>query len=149
MMNKINNLNLRYINYIQRNCQNRYRSDSRDRRISFSGRIQCGQDYIDKPRYKQSYRNDIRRGNLKADIRENQTYKGQNYRGGYKGIIEMKIMTQVEIDPEVGCIQKVPEEMTEVVVVDWDQVQELVQIETEYDAINRENTITLLKTVQL
>ena len=28
-------------NYHQRNYQNRYRSDSRDRRISFSGRIQC------------------------------------------------------------------------------------------------------------
>ena len=31
-------------NYDQRN-QHRYRSNSRDRRISFSGRIQCGQDY--------------------------------------------------------------------------------------------------------
>ena len=29
-------------NYDQRNYQNRYRLDSRDRRISFSGRIQCG-----------------------------------------------------------------------------------------------------------
>ena len=28
-------------NYDQRNYQNRYKSDSRDRRISFSGRIQC------------------------------------------------------------------------------------------------------------
>ena len=28
--------------YDQRNYLNRYRSDSRDRRISFSGRIQCG-----------------------------------------------------------------------------------------------------------
>ena len=34
-------------NYDQRSCQNRYRSDSRDRRISFSGRIKCGQDYTD------------------------------------------------------------------------------------------------------
>ena len=38
-------------NYDQRNYQNKYRTDSRDRRISFSGRIQCEQDYIDKPRY--------------------------------------------------------------------------------------------------
>ena len=29
-------------NYDQRNYQNKFRSDSRDRRISFSGRIQCG-----------------------------------------------------------------------------------------------------------
>ena len=29
-------------NYDHRNYQNRFRSDSRDRRISFSGRLQCG-----------------------------------------------------------------------------------------------------------
>ena len=29
-------------NYDQRKYQNRYRSDNRDRRISFSGRMQCG-----------------------------------------------------------------------------------------------------------
>ena len=37
--------------------------------------------------------------------------------------------------------------MTEVAVVDLDQVQELVQIETGSDAINVENMITLPKTV--
>ena len=35
----------------ERNYPNRYRSYSRDRRISFSGRIQCAQDYTDRPRY--------------------------------------------------------------------------------------------------
>ena len=51
-------------NYDQRNDQNRYRSDSRYKRISFSGRIQCGQNYRDRPRYGQNYRNDFRRGNF-------------------------------------------------------------------------------------
>ena len=46
---------------IKENYQNRYRSDSGDRRISFSGRIQCGQNYRDRPRYAQNYRNDFRR----------------------------------------------------------------------------------------
>ena len=32
-------------NYDQRNYQNRFRSESRDSRILFSGRIQCGQNY--------------------------------------------------------------------------------------------------------
>ena len=41
-------------NYNQRNYQNRYRSSSGDRKISFSSRIQCGQNYRDKPRYEQS-----------------------------------------------------------------------------------------------
>ena len=41
--------------------QNRHRSDNMDRRISFSGRTQCGQD-----------------------IRTNQTYRGQNYRDEFR-----------------------------------------------------------------
>ena len=40
--------------YDQRNYQNRYRSSSRDRRISFSDKIEYGQNYIGRPRYEQS-----------------------------------------------------------------------------------------------
>ena len=46
-------------NYDQRNFQNRYGSCSGDRRISFSGRIKCGQNYRDRPIYEQNYRNDL------------------------------------------------------------------------------------------
>ena len=67
-----------------RNYLNIYRSHSRDRRISFSGRIQCEQDYTDRPRYEQKYRNDFRTGNFRGNMRPNQTYRGQNYRGGYR-----------------------------------------------------------------
>ena len=34
------------------------KSNSGDRRISFSGRMQYGQNYRDSPRYNQNYRND-------------------------------------------------------------------------------------------
>ena len=67
-----------------RNYQNRYRSDGRDRRISFRGRIQCGQDYKDRPGYGQNYRNDFRRGNFRGNFRPNQIYRGQSYKGGYR-----------------------------------------------------------------
>ena len=71
-------------NYDQRNYQNRYRSNTTDRRISFSGQIQCGQNYRDRPRYEQSYRNDFRRGSFKGNMRMNQNFRGQNYRGRYR-----------------------------------------------------------------
>ena len=41
--------------YDQRNYQNRYRSNTADSRISFSGRIQYGQNYRDSHRYNQNY----------------------------------------------------------------------------------------------
>ena len=62
--------------------------------------------------------------------------------------IEMKIMKGVGVGSEKGSVQKVLEGMTEVVVVDQDQVQELVQTEIELDPLNVESMITLLKTVQ-
>ena len=58
-------------NYDQRNYQNRYRSGSRDRTISFSGKIQCGQMYRDRPMYGQNYRNDFRRNSPRGNYRGN------------------------------------------------------------------------------
>ena len=57
-------------------------------------------------------------------------------------------MREVEEDLEKDSIKKILEEMTEVAVVDLDQVQEQVPIETGLDAINVGNTTTLQKTVQ-
>ena len=67
--------------YDQRNYQNRYRSN---RKISFSGRILCGQNYRDRPRHGQNYRNNLRRGNFRGNPRTNQNFRGQNYIGGYR-----------------------------------------------------------------
>ena len=70
-------------NYDQRNYQNRYRSGSGVRRISLSSRIQCGQNYRDRPIYEQNYRNDFRRnmsshrGNYRGNMR---TYQNKNFR---------------------------------------------------------------------
>ena len=93
-------------NYDQRNYQNRYRSDSRDGRISFSGRIQHGQSYRDRPRYEQSYRNDFRgtgqslqrnfRGNVNAF--QNQNFRRQNNRGGYMLPLKMWGVHMLPID---------------------------------------------------
>ena len=60
------------------NYQNRYRSNSRDRRIQFSGQSRG------RPRYEQNYRNDHRRGNFRGNVRMYQNFGRQN-RGGYRG----------------------------------------------------------------
>ena len=54
--------------YGQRNYKIRYRSNSGDRRILLSGRIQYGQNNRDRPRYNQNYRGDFRRGNFRGNI---------------------------------------------------------------------------------
>ena len=70
--------------YDQKKYQDRYRSNSGDRRISFSGRIQYGQNYRDRLMYNQNYRGDFKRGNFKGNLQSNQNYRGQNYRGGHR-----------------------------------------------------------------
>ena len=62
------------------NYQKRFRSNSRDRRTSFRGRGQYGENYKGIPCYVNNYRNDFRRDNS----RETQNYRGQNFRGGYR-----------------------------------------------------------------
>ena len=68
-------------NYCQRNYQNRYRKNSGDRRIEFSGRIQYGKYYRGRPRYDQIYRREFVRGNSRGNIKMNQNYRGKNIRG--------------------------------------------------------------------
>ena len=67
--------------YDRCNYQNGYRSESGDRRISFSHRIQCRQNM---PRYEQNFRKGNFRGNVRMSdsCNQNQNYTGQNYRGG-------------------------------------------------------------------
>ena len=45
------------------------------------GRAQYGQNYRERTQYDQSYRGDFRSGNF----RETQNYRGQTFRGGYRG----------------------------------------------------------------
>ena len=65
-------------NYDRRKYQNRYRSNSGDRRIQ--NRQNRG-----RPRYEQNYRNDYRRGDLRGNLRMYQNFERQNSRGGYRG----------------------------------------------------------------
>ena len=67
--------------YDQCNYQNRYISNSVDRRTSFRGRTHYGQNYRGRSQYVNNYRNDFRRGNCRGM----QNYRGQNFRGGYRG----------------------------------------------------------------
>ena len=75
-------------NYSQRNHQNRYRSNSGDRRIPFSGRIQYGQNNRDRQRYSQNYRCHFKRGNFRGNSRQNyrdghrRNYRNDNYERG-------------------------------------------------------------------
>ena len=130
-MDKINSLNQKYSRaraedkqeismtstVMTNKTRNRYR-------ISFSGRIQCEQDYIDKPRYEQKYRNDFRRGSFRCNLRMNQNFRDQNYRDRYRKTIGM---IEVGVCLEKDNIRAILEGMIEVAVVDLDQVQEQVQ----------------------
>ena len=61
-------------------------------------------------------------------------------------IIGMIIMKDVEVGLEKDSYQIFSEGMTEVVVIDLDQVQELVLTEVESDVISVESMIILQKT---
>ena len=63
-------------------------------------------------------------------------------------VIEMRIMIEGEVDLERDNTKTIIEDMTEVAVVDLDQVQKQVPIEIKSDAINVESMITMQKAVQ-
>ena len=106
-------------NYDPRNYQNRYRSHSGDRRIQY------GKNYRGRPRYEQSYRNDFRRGNFKSNARmyQNQNFRRQNNRGGYRGNYRNEIMKEAGVGLEKGNIKLAQEGMTEAAAVGQGQDQ--------------------------
>ena len=65
-------------NYDQHRCKGRYRSNSGDRysRPSYRGRSQHGQNHRERSQYAK---------NDRGNFRGSQIYKGQNFRGGYRG----------------------------------------------------------------
>ena len=65
-------------NYDRWNHQNRYRSNSGERRIQYGWNR-------GRPRYKQNYRNNFRRGNSRGNVRMYQNFGRQNNRVGYRG----------------------------------------------------------------
>ena len=128
-------------NYDRRNYQNRYRSNSKDRRIQY------GQNRS-RPRYEQNYTNNYRRGNFSDNVRMYQILEDRIVGEDIEEIIGMKIITEkeVEVGPEKGIQTIIAEGETGVVViVDQGQDQEQVQIEIELGVISVENMITLQK----
>ena len=67
--------------YDQDRYQNRYRANSGDRKMSYRGTAQYGQNYRGRLQYDQNYRSDSRTGNFRGV----QNCRGQNFRGGYRG----------------------------------------------------------------
>ena len=138
-------------NYDQRNYQNRYRSNSRDRRIQFSGRIHYEQNYRGRPRYGQGFIGmtlgeeilEVMQEHIKVRILEDRTIEED-----IEEIIGMRTMTEKEIGVglEKDHIQTIVEGETGVVViVDQGQDQGQVQIGIELDALSVGNMITLQK----
>ena len=68
--------------YAQDRYQDRYRSKSGDRRMSYRGRAQFRQNYRGRSQYDQNYRGDFRKGNFRGM----ENYRGQNFKGGYRGL---------------------------------------------------------------
>ena len=118
-------------------------------RISFIGRIQYGQNYRDSPRYNQNSRNDFRRGNFRGNLRSNQNFRGKNYRDGYGRNYRNDNYERGKSGSRERQFSDNASGMTEVVMVDLDQFQELVLIEIGIDVRSVENMIILLKTAQL
>ena len=75
-------------------------------------------NYLGRPRYGQSYRNEFRRGNFRGNVRmyQNQNFKRQNNRGGYSGNHRNKIKKEIGVGLEKGHIWVLLEGMTEVIV---------------------------------
>ena len=71
----------------------------------------------------------------------------QDHRGGYKGNYRNENYGRVRGMSREGNIETIIEGLTEVAVVDLDQVQVQVSIQIESDAISVESMITFQKTV--
>ena len=132
-------------NYDQGTYQNRYRSNSGDRRTSFRGGGQYRQNYRGGPHYVNNDWNDFRRDNF----RECKITEVKILEVDIEGIIEMTTLEEVEVGLGKDYIQVILEGMTEIVVVGQGQDQEPVLIEIELDALCVGNMIILLKTVQI
>ena len=85
--------------------------------MSYRGRSQSGQNYRGRPQYDHNYRIDFRKGNFRGM----QSYRGQNFRGGYEVTIETRTLEEVEVGLEKESIHVILEEMIKA-VVDQDQV---------------------------
>ena len=108
--------------------------------------VELSMDKIFKGRlqYDQNYRGDYRKGNV-GGMRN---YRGQNFRGGYRGNFRNNNLEKVEVGLEKDSTQVTIGEIIEV-VEDQNQVQEQVPIEIELDALSVGSMMILPKTIQI
>ena len=131
--------------YDQGNYQNRYRSNSGDRRMSFRCRVQYGQNYRGRLHYVNNYRNDFRRENFRGM----QNYRSQILEVDIEVSIETKTLEEIEVGLGKDNIQVILEGMIKSVVVDQGQVSEPVLIKIGLDALHVGSIIISLKTSEL
>ena len=99
--------------------------------MSYRGRAYYGQNYRGRLQYDQNYRSDFRRENFRGA----QNYRGNNFRGGYRGSFRNENFGRVEIGLEKDSIQVILEEMRSA-VEGPDQVQEWVLIEIGFNVLS-------------
>ena len=102
--------------YDQRNYQNRYKTNSGDRRISFSGRLQYGQNHRDSPTYNQNYINVFGEDILEGIWDQIRVIEDKTIEMDIEEITEVVIMKEVGVGLEKDGFQIMSERTTEVVV---------------------------------
>ena len=158
MMTKLSNSSQKYIkakgedrqrsfydqNYGKRIYENRYRSNSGDRRISFSGRIQYGQKTATDQGIIRTIEVILEEEILEGICSQISFIEVKIIEVDTEEIIETIIMTEVDIGLGIDSIAIILEQMIEV-IVGLHQVPELVSIEIELDTIKVGNINLFLK----
>ena len=80
--------------------------------MSYRGRAKYGQNYRRRSQYDQNHKGDFRKGNFRGM----QNYRGQIFRGGYRGTLGIIVLKEVEVGLEKDSIQVTLEEMIEAAV---------------------------------
>ena len=128
--------------YDQDRYQNRYRSNSEDRRMSYRGRAQCGQTIEEGCTMIKTI--EVTLGD--EILEEHKIIKLRILEVDMEVTLEMITLEEVEVGLEKDSTQVTSEEIREV-VVDQDQVQEQVLTEIRLDALSVGSAIILLKIV--
>ena len=105
--------------YEQDRYQNRYRSNSGDRRMSYRDRVKYGQKYRGRSQYDPNYKSDFRRGILE----EHKIMEVRILEVDIEVTLEMTTLEEVDAGPEKDSIQVILEEMNKI-VLGPDEVQE-------------------------
>ena len=111
--------------------------------MSYRDRAQYRHNYRGRSQYDQNYRSNFRRGN----IREMQNYRGEHFRGGYRGSYRNENFGRGRsMSRDKDSIQVILGEMIKA-VVEQDQIWEQVLLEIGLEVLDEGRMIILLKNV--